>query len=115
MKSLTAHRKLTVSFTLVNLLAIAPLWLMLATANTSAHAQTSSPSPADWTQFHRDNMQRWNPYETVLGVNNVGGLGLKWKISTNGVIAYRSEVRGITRERRRTPSRLHEKLFGMED
>jgi len=84
MKSLTAHRKLTVSFTLVNLLAIAPLWLMLATANTSAHAQTSSPSLADWTQFHRDNMQRWNPYETVLGVNNVGGLGLKWKISTNG-------------------------------
>ena len=24
-------------------------------------------------------MQRWNPYETVLGVNNVGGLQLKWK------------------------------------
>jgi hypothetical protein len=69
------------------LLAITPLWLMLATANTSAHAQTSNttaatstttPSPADWTQFHRDNMQRWNPYETVLGVGNVGGLHMKW-------------------------------------
>ena len=24
-------------------------------------------------------MQRWNPYETVLGVNNAGGLKLKWK------------------------------------
>ena len=23
-------------------------------------------------------MQRWNPYETVLGVNNVGTLELKW-------------------------------------
>ena len=23
-------------------------------------------------------MQRWNPYETVLGVNNVGSLELKW-------------------------------------
>src|SRR5262249_13365990 len=53
-------------------------------ANTSAHAQTSS-SPGDWTQFLRDNMQRWNPYETVLGVNNVGSLQLKWK---NGIGLY---------------------------
>ena len=51
--------------------------MMLAAANTSAHAQTTS-SPADWTQFLRQSMQRWNPYETVLGVNNVGTLGLKW-------------------------------------
>ena len=31
-------------------------------------------------------MQRWNPYETVLGVGNVGGLRLKWKnpSTTNG-------------------------------
>ncbi len=86
------NRKQTASFSIAGLmLAIAPLWLMLAAANTSAYAQTSdnvsnasatttpAPSPADWTQFHRDNMQRWNPYETVLGVNNVGGLQLKWK------------------------------------
>ncbi len=72
------NRKQTASFSIAGLmLAIAPLWLMLAAANTS-QAQTA-PSPADWTQFHRDNMQRWNPYETVLGVNNVGGLQLKWK------------------------------------
>jgi polyvinyl alcohol dehydrogenase (cytochrome) len=25
-------------------------------------------------------MQRWNPYETVLGVSNVGSLQLNWKI-----------------------------------
>jgi glucose dehydrogenase len=68
------------------LLAIAPLWLMLAIANMSATAQTSddpstpgTTSSADWTEFHRDNMQRWNPHETVLGVNNVGSLQLKWK------------------------------------
>jgi hypothetical protein len=61
------------------MLAIAPLWLMLATANTSAHAQTSAstPSCADWTQFLRDNMQRWNSDETILNVNNVGSLKLK--------------------------------------
>jgi outer membrane protein assembly factor BamB len=76
------------------MLTIAPLWLMLAAANTSAYAQTShdvsnsstttstASSPADWTQFHRDNMQRWNPNETVLGVVNVGSLTLKWKNPT---------------------------------
>jgi len=68
--------------------AVGLLCLILAAATMSAYAQasdvvtsasTSTSSPADWTQFLRDNMQRWNPYETVLGVNNVGGLQLKWK------------------------------------
>jgi hypothetical protein len=69
------NKKQTTSFRIVSLLlAIAPLCLILAT-----HAQTPNPSPADWTQFHRDNMQRWNPYETVLGVGNVSSLQLKWK------------------------------------
>jgi outer membrane protein assembly factor BamB len=68
------------------LLAIAPLWLMLAAANTPAHAQ-GTPSPGDWTQFLRDNMQRWNPYETVLGVSNVGMLGLKWQ---NAIVGHSS-------------------------
>jgi outer membrane protein assembly factor BamB len=83
------NRKQTASFRIVGLmLAIALLWL--APASTSAQAQTSNDdanastntatasSPGDWTQFLRDNMQRWNPYETVLGVNNVGSLQLKW-------------------------------------
>ena len=65
------NRKPTASFGIVSLLlAIAPVWLLQGAAYPSAHAQT--PSPADWTEFHRDNMQRWNPYETVLGVGNVG-------------------------------------------
>ncbi|MGC1296356.1 MAG: PQQ-binding-like beta-propeller repeat protein [Alloacidobacterium sp.] len=82
MKSLRTNREQTASFRILSLmLAITPLLLMLAAANTSAHAQTSNPSPGDWTQFHRDNMQRWNPYETVLGVNNVGSLQLKWRNS----------------------------------
>src|SRR5580704_17635676 len=81
------NRKQTASFRMVgSMLTIASLWLMLATANTSAYAQTTS-SPADWTQFHRDNMQRWNPYETVLGVGNVGGLQVKWK---NPIGLYKS-------------------------
>ncbi len=28
----------------------------------------------NWSQFHFDNMMRWNPYENVLNVNNVGNL-----------------------------------------
>ena len=73
------------------------LWLMPAVANTPAYGQTSddasnssaaTSSPADWTQFLRDNMQRWNPYETVLGVNNVGDLQVKWKNAT--ILSYSS-------------------------
>ena len=67
MKFPMTHKKQTASIRIAGwMLTIAPLWLMLATANTSAHAQTSNPSPAD-------------PYETVLGVGNVGSLQLKWK------------------------------------
>jgi outer membrane protein assembly factor BamB len=84
------HRKRTASFRIVGLmLAISSLALMLALANPSAQAQASAdvpsattsavPSPGDWTQFHFDNMQRWNPYETVIGVNNAWSLELKWK------------------------------------
>jgi len=81
------------------MLAITPLWLMLAAANTLAYAQAKS-SPADWTEFHRDNMQRWNPYETVLGVGNVGNLELKWKnpigaYMTSGGISSTVTVDGV--------------------
>ena len=97
-KSRLINRKQqTTSFRFVNLmLAITPLSLMLGTANTSAHAQmfndvssssaVAASSPADWTQLLRDNMQRWNPYETVLDVNNVGGLQVKWKSSAGGLL-----------------------------
>jgi len=76
------HKKQAAFFSIAGLiLAIAPLWLTLATK-----AQTSSPSSADWTEFMRDNMQRWNPYETVLNVNTVGNLKLKWSFTTGAEI-----------------------------
>jgi len=71
----------------LSIVTVAPLWLILAAANTYGYGQTSddvsnstatTSSPADWTEFHRDNMQRWNPYETTLGVNSVGSLELRW-------------------------------------
>src|SRR5580692_5681627 len=36
----------------------------------------------NWTEFHKANMQRSNPCEKVLGVNNVGNLVLKWSYAT---------------------------------
>ncbi len=92
------QRKQSASFSIAgSMLAIAPLWLMLAAANTSAYAQTpdnvsnasatTAPSPGDWTEFLRDNMQRWDPYETVLGVGNVGSLKLEWSNSTHSFAA----------------------------
>ena len=65
------------------MLAIVPLWLVMAVA-VSANGQTSTDTSPDWTQYHRNNMQRWNPYETVLGVNNAGNLKLKWKSPLGG-------------------------------
>ena len=39
-----------------------------------------------WAEFHRRNMQRWNPCEKVLNVHNVGRLGLKWSYATAGEV-----------------------------
>jgi outer membrane protein assembly factor BamB len=40
--------------------------------------------PTDWAQFHRLNMRRYNPYEKVIGVDNVGSLKLKWSFTLDG-------------------------------
>jgi uncharacterized repeat protein (TIGR01451 family) len=62
------------------------LWVVAMPAR-SASGQTSNELPgAEWAQFHRDNMQRWNPYETKLGVNNVGGLALKWTYASGAFV-----------------------------
>jgi outer membrane protein assembly factor BamB len=75
--------KRTASFRIVGLLlTMVPLWLMLTAASASAHAQT--PSPSDWTQFLRDNMQRWNPYETFLGVHSAGNLRFRSRYALGG-------------------------------
>ena len=102
------HRRQTAFFRIVGLMLAITLWLMQSAANTYAYAQTSADvssaaastsSPADWTEFHRDNMQRWNLNETVLGVNNVGSLQLKWKSPVSpgslGVSSSPAVVNGV--------------------
>jgi hypothetical protein len=44
----------------------------------NVHAISGAPLAAadvrtSWSEFHRINMERWNPYETTLNVRNVGG------------------------------------------
>ena len=73
------NRKQLPTFSMAgSMLATVPLWLVLATANTSAQTTSPAPPPSNWSQFLEDNMQRWNPNETILGVNTVGNLTEKW-------------------------------------
>ena len=46
----------------------------------------SSEVLTNWTEFHRPNMTRWNPYESVLNVGNVGRLASKWNYATGGSV-----------------------------
>src|SRR5271156_3910446 len=39
-----------------------------------------------WAEFHKENMERWNPCEKVLNVNNVGNLHRKWDHPTGGIV-----------------------------
>lgn len=40
----------------------------------------------DWKQYLNDNTERWNPYENVLTVDNVGSLQAKWIYDTGGSV-----------------------------
>ena len=60
---------------------VAPAWEPPGTYRVKAVARKGGTSASakflvrtNWSQFHFDNMQRWNPYENVLNVNNVGNL-----------------------------------------
>src|SRR5581483_7467354 len=83
-----ACRKLTSLFTvtftsLLLTLALAGIFANAQTASTSTSV-TATSSSGDWTQFLNNSMQRWNPYENILGVNNAGSLQLKWTQTTTG-------------------------------
>lgn len=54
-----------------------------------------SQSPSDWPQFHNTNMQRFNPNETVLNVNNVGNLQLKWSYASGGAPSDPAVANGV--------------------
>jgi outer membrane protein assembly factor BamB len=47
---------------------------------------TAAKCSNNWSEFHRTNMQRWNPCENILGVNNVANLTLKWSYTTGAYV-----------------------------
>jgi outer membrane protein assembly factor BamB len=54
------------------------LSLTFCFASYALGQQTPTLCIDNWSEFHRSNMQRWNPCESTLSVTNVGGLQLKW-------------------------------------
>jgi len=50
----------------------------------------------NWTEFHTKDMMRWNPYENILNVNNVGSLQELWSYQTGDAIySSPSVVNGV--------------------
>ncbi len=48
-----------------------------------------------WGEFHRQNMQRRNPCEKVLNVDNVGNLGLLWSYGIGVLTSSPAVVNGV--------------------
>jgi hypothetical protein len=104
---------------------VAPAWELPGTYRVKAVARKGGSSASakflvrtNWSQLHFDNMKRWNPYENVLGVNNVGGLQEKWSYATGGTTEWSSKpyrqakiccgrYHGSTTVRSRTDRSLH--------
>jgi outer membrane protein assembly factor BamB len=62
------------------------LILCVSFASAAWSQQPTSNCSNNWSEFHRTNMERWNPCETVLNVHNVGGLVLKWSYTTSNMV-----------------------------
>ena len=54
---------------------------------SSAWGQKPASNPLNnWSEFHRTDMERYNPYENLLNVQNAPELELKWSRTTGGKI-----------------------------
>jgi glucose dehydrogenase len=49
----------------------------------------------NWSEFLRTNMQRRNPCEKVVGVNNVGNLHQKWSYHTGSAASSPAVAKGV--------------------
>ena len=57
-------------------------WVSAVERSGHSGTQATFLVHTSWNQFHRQDMVRWNRYENVLNVNNVGGLQRKWSYAT---------------------------------
>jgi hypothetical protein len=71
-------------------------WVSAVERSGHSGAQATFLVSTSWKQFRRHNTVRWNQYENVLNVNNVGGLELKWSSTTgSGVFSSPAVVNGV--------------------
>ena len=68
------------------------LTLAVGTCLVSAAFAQQPANTSHWSEFHEQNMMRWNQYETVLGVNNVAGLKVKWGLLQGITPVYNSPI-----------------------
>ncbi len=62
-------------------------WVSAVDGRGQTGAQVQFTVQADWNEFHRRNMLRYNPYENVLNIGNAGKLRVKWHYSQGWPIA----------------------------
>jgi len=65
------------------------IWVPILCACFASVAWSQQPAAKgqnNWTEFHRTNMVRWNPYENVINVHNVGHLQPKWSFATGSPV-----------------------------
>ena len=48
--------------------------------------QAAGNASTRWSEFHRSNMMRWDPYENVLNVKTVRNLHRKWSFATANLV-----------------------------
>lgn len=59
-------------------------WVSAVERSGLAGSQVAFTVQSDWTEFHKQNMRRWNGVEKTLGVKNVNRLELKWMYAGSG-------------------------------
>ncbi len=67
-------------------ISIAALILFVCFVAVAWGQKVTCPASVNWTEFHTQDMRRWNPCETVLGVDSVRSLALLWSYSTGGAV-----------------------------
>ena len=75
---------------------ISALILGACLVSTAWGQQTTGNVRNNWSEFHRPEMQRYNPYEVTLNVQNVPNLQLKWSYATgNRVYSSPAVANGV--------------------
>ena len=71
-------------------ICIAAALLCASFVSVSWGQQSTCPTYVNWSEFHTQDMRRSNPCESVLNVNNVGSLVLKWRFTVAGPVSHSS-------------------------